>query len=221
MMCSGSQSITIRGQQLVLLAQRAIYWRQCKTVLIADPHFGKPALFRADGVPVPPGTTADDLKRLDRLLEVLQPQRLVILGDLLHGPVADARQMLTAVARWRNVRSNLEMMLVAGNHDRRAGELPPAFRLDRVVTEWFEEPFVFTHRPQPSAGGFVLAGHLHPAVQLIGKAGQKETLPCFWLREDSGLLPAFGSFTGSHVIRPGEQDRIFVIAGDQVVPVGA
>ncbi len=218
-MSSGSQTITIQEQQLVLLPQRALYWRQRSTLLIADPHFGKAAVFRADGIPVPPGTTADDLARLDRLLKIARPQRLVILGDLLHGRVADARQMLEAVARWRSLWSNLEMMLVAGNHDRRAGKLPTAFRLDRVVAEWCEEPFVFTHRPQPSSSGYVLAGHLHPAVQLTGKGGQKETLPCFCLGADSALLPAFGSFTGSHVIRPGPHDRIFVIAGDQVVPV--
>ena len=89
-----------------------------------------------------------------------------------------------------------------------------------MVAKWIQEPFVFTHRPQPSSAGYVLAGHLHPAVRLIGRGGQKETLSCFCLGADAALLPAFGSFTGSHAIRPGPDDRIYVIADDQVVPVG-
>jgi hypothetical protein len=31
------------------------------------------------------------------------------------------------------------------------------------------------------------------------------------------MLPAFGSFTGTQVIRPATEDRIYVVAGDEVI----
>jgi hypothetical protein len=33
------------------------------------------------------------------------------------------------------------------------------------------------------------------------------------------ILPAFGEFTGTALSEPDPRDRIFVIAGDEVVPV--
>ena len=48
----------------------------------------------------------------------------------------------------------------------------------------------------------------------------KETLPCFCFGRRGALLPAFGIFTGHRVIRPARQDRIYVIAGDEVIDMG-
>ena len=49
--------VECRGQQLDLLAERAIHWIEQRTLLIADPHFGKASVFRASGIPIPSGTT--------------------------------------------------------------------------------------------------------------------------------------------------------------------
>jgi len=34
-----------------------------------------------------------------------------------------------------------------------------------------------------------------------------------------GVLPAFGSFTGMHPIRPAQGDRVFAVADDKVVEI--
>ncbi len=62
-----------------------------------------------------------------------------------------------------------------------------------------------------------IAGHLHPAVTVTGKGRLKETLPCFCFGPRAAILPAFGSFTGTQLIRPTSEDRIYVVAGDEVV----
>jgi metallophosphoesterase superfamily enzyme len=41
-------------------------------------------------------------------------------------------------------------------------------------------------------------------------------LPCFWLGDDVGVLPAFGAFTGMHPIRTDAGDRVFAIADGAV-----
>ena len=221
MMIDGAHMISVCGQQLMLLPQRAVFWQTGRTLLIADPHFGKAGAFRTAGVPVPPGTTADDLARLDQLVRHLQPERVVVLGDLLHAKIDAGQQMLREVARWRSARPRIELILVAGNHDRRAGTVPPAFGVDAMVEKLRAGPFEFRHRPESTSSAYVFAGHVHPAVRLTGKGGQKETLPCYRLAARFALLPSFGSMTGNHVIRPAPQERIYVIADAKVVPVGA
>ena len=49
-------TIDIAGTRLLLLADRAAYWPEQKTLLVADVHFGKAGTYRALGQPVPAGT---------------------------------------------------------------------------------------------------------------------------------------------------------------------
>ncbi|HYW51445.1 MAG TPA: hypothetical protein VE861_12615, partial [Gemmatimonadaceae bacterium] len=73
--------------------------------------------------------------------------------------------------------------------------------------------------PGTCDSGYVLAGHVHPVVQLRGRGRQKLTLPCFAFGGDGALLPAFGEFTGGGVIDPRDWSDIFVIADDTVLPL--
>ncbi len=206
----------LHGQRLVLLPERALYWREKKMLVVADAHFGKAQLFRERGVPIPPGTTADDLQRLSHLLADLRPATLLFLGDLTHGPIDHPEDLERLVTPWRARHSEVAMALVSGNHDRWGG--PPAvFGLDWVGAVRHEDPFVFTHQPQDAAAGYNLAGHLHPAVAIRGRGGLRASLPCFCFGPDQALLPAFGGFTGCQVIRPRRKDRVFVIADDAVI----
>ena len=43
----------VAGERLVLLPEMAAYWERAGTLLVADPHFGKAAAFRAAGIPEP------------------------------------------------------------------------------------------------------------------------------------------------------------------------
>jgi metallophosphoesterase superfamily enzyme len=87
----------------------------------------------------------------------------------------------------------------------------------RCVDEpWPLGGLALCHHPQSVPGAYALAGHLHPAVVLGGRAHERLRLPCFHFGAAVGVLPAFGAFTGMHVVerRPGE--RVYVVAGDEV-----
>ena len=75
------------------------------------------------------------------------------------------------------------------------------------------------HHPRSDPAGYVLAGHLQPCIRLAGRAHDRLRLPCFWFGEAVGVLPAFGTFTGMHPIRPAAGDRVFAIADDHVAEV--
>jgi metallophosphoesterase superfamily enzyme len=108
---------------------------------------------------------------------------------------------------------------VRGNHDCHAGDPPPELRIECVDEPHLEAVFVLTHHPQDSRHGYVLAGHIHPAVRLVGRARQSASLPCFWFAKGCAVLPAFGSFTGTATVDVARDDRVFVIADGRVLDV--
>jgi hypothetical protein len=56
-------------------------------------------------------------------------------------------------------------------------------------------------------------------VTLTGAGRQRLRLPCFFLGERVGVLPAFGGFTGTAVLKPTARDRVYVVADDEVLAV--
>lgn len=220
-MRAGVVTVELEGERLVLLPERLAWWEARATLLVADAHWGKGATFRASGIPVPHGTTLGGLARLDSALERTGARRVVFLGDYLHARRGRAPGTLQALAGWRERHAALELLLVRGNHDRHAGDPPAAARVECVDAPFADPPFVLSHLPEPNPAGYVLAGHLHPAVRLVGRGRQREQLPCFWLRPEVGVLPSFGDFTGSLVVHPAPGDRVFVVAEDRVIEMGA
>jgi DNA ligase-associated metallophosphoesterase len=211
--------VEVAGQTLALLPGKAVWWSARRTLLVADLHFGKAVTFRRLGVPVPQGTTSETLGALDALLAQTGATRLVCLGDFLHGPKAHAAPTLAAMQRWRERQAALEVVLVRGNHDDRAGDPPAVLRIDVVDEPFVDGPFACCHHPAPRAEGYVLAGHLHPSVRLSGRGHDRLRLPCFWFGPGVGVLPAFGAFTGTHGIEPAAGDRVFAVADDRVFSV--
>lgn len=214
---------------MTLLSNGAIYLGDVATLLVADAHFGKAASFRLRGVPVPQGTTTETLARLTDALAQTQATRIIFLGDFLHSAEAHAAPTQLAIARWRNQHSALDLTLVRGNHDDRAGDPPLSLGMQVL-----DEPFVLSggalplalcHHPQRVAGNYVLAGHAHPCVVLRGTGRERLRLPCFVMGNATtravGVLPAFGSFTGMHPIIRQHTDRVFAVAGTAVREVPA
>ena len=122
---------------------------------------------------------------------------------------------------WRRQHAALELVLVRGNHDDRAGDPPAALGVRAVDEPWPLGPLALCHHPQTVPGAYVLAGHVHPGVVLVGRARQRLRLPCFRFGATLGVLPAFGAFTGLQVVRPTPGEQVYAIADDRVVPLPA
>jgi DNA ligase-associated metallophosphoesterase len=211
--------LTLCGEVLALLPERVLHLPDHRTLLVADAHFGKAASFRALGVPVPRGTTAETLSRLEAAVARTGAHTLVFLGDLLHSRHGRTPAALAELSAWRTSRSDLRLVLVRGNHDRHAGDPPAGLGFEIVDDGWRLGPFACRHAPESGDAGYVLCGHLHPAVILRGAADGRLRLPCFHFGTVVGVLPAFGAFTGSAVVVPAAGDRVFAVAEDRVLEV--
>lgn len=211
--------IDIRGEELILLPERAIYLPARETLLIADLHLGKTASFQFAGLPVPDGPTASTLARLGAAIDRCAARRVLLLGDLLHNRRSVDARTNEIVMDWRRNYSAIELRLVRGNHDRHAGDPPAEWKIEAVPEPLCEGPFAFKHMPEPEENAYVLAGHIHPAIRLSGRGRQQERLRCFLFGEQVGLLPAFGEFTGAADVTPGKKDRVFVVTEEEVFPL--
>jgi DNA ligase-associated metallophosphoesterase len=214
-------AVQLAGEEVWLLADKALYWPGGEALLIADIHFGKAAAYRALGQPVPQGTTSNNLQRLDALLAQYPCRQLIFLGDFLHARGSHAPATLAALHAWRGRNAELAILLIRGNHDRSAGD-PPATLNIRVVAEpHLLGPFALQHEPDPHPSHHVLAGHVHPVCMLRGRGRQRLRLPCFSLDDGVCLLPAFGAFTGGMQVAPQPGRRLYAVGDGGVWPLAS
>jgi len=202
------------GNEITLLGEKAIKLTADNSIIIADLHLGKIEHFRAAGINLPLSAAAQTEKRLFALIEKHQPSRVIFLGDLFHSVQNDSYHSFQTLIKHFD---QISFDLVLGNHDIMREE--DYIHLGITV---YEELFInglwLTHEPQDElkTGLYNLAGHIHPGITLKGKGRQKMSLPCFYFGPHSGLLPAFGYFTGKAIIKIAKKSDIFAIAEDKI-----
>lgn len=209
------KAFRIKETNLLLLPQKAILMKDERTLLIADLHLGKVNHFRRSGIPVPEAVNNKNLEVLIDMINRLQPQRVIFLGDLFHSHYNEEWEALGQVVRHFQ---ECKFQLVRGNHD-----IMSSLQYERYQLEVFEQldvgPFLLTHEPLESIkrGVYNMAGHIHPGVRLLGKGRQSMTLPCFYFGKHQAILPAFGLFTGYVSIPVSKEDDVFIIANHRVI----
>lgn len=210
------------GHQWLLRADRSMFWPVAKTLIVADPHFGKGQYFRDAGIPVPRGTTQSNLGRLNAALQETAAKRLVVLGDFFHSRRGVTSDLLEQLSIWRAAWRALEVINVRGNHDRQAGDPPADLRVRCLAGAYRDDvdsAIAFAHEPTSLHDAFTLCGHVHPGVRLRGRGRSQLRAACFHFTQSVGVLPAFGTFTGMKVIEPKTNDRVFAVGPGAVVEV--
>jgi uncharacterized protein len=210
----------LAGEELWLLAEKAIYWKNKKTLLIADLHFGKATHFRQRGVNVPSAVVEKNLEVLDSLLKKYKTDRIIVLGDLFH---AAENIEWKIFGEWLMTK-NIKLHLIKGNHDKLPFDAYEKYNIIVHDNSLLEQPFILRHHPiedEIFPEYYILAGHVHPSVTIKGKGYQSDRAECFWFGKHQAVLPAFGSFTGNSEICKKRGDEVFAIAGNSVIQIRA
>ena len=207
-----------KGQNFLLLPQKAIFWREKRTLIVADIHFGKVGHFRKSGIAIPKGLEQEDLATMSDLIREYNPKRILFLGDLFHSEMNKDWDWLVM---WRELFRDVEMVLVKGNHDIVEDRLFEQLNF-RLADFHQEGPFLFTHKPlKPAAAEltdhYIISGHIHPGVTLRGAGKQSASLPCFYFGAKQAILPAFGRFTGRFSITFEPCDHVFGVLNHKVI----
>jgi len=212
-----SIELKIENSTIVLLPEKAIYWPEKKTLILSDIHLGKSGHFRKSGIAAPAKINSKNFLRLSVLIEDYKPETICVLGDLFH---SDVNREWIEFEKWRNQFQNLRFKLVLGNHDTLHKSFYEAANIE-VSDYSIAEPFIFTHQADKKNDRYrsltQMSGHVHPAVRLNGRGKQTLRVPCFKVGRNEILLPAFGEFTGLHIIKPHETDRVFGVVDNCII----
>jgi uncharacterized protein len=211
-------NFNISGIEVQLLHQKAILLKESKVLVVSDLHLGKIEHFRASGIGLPVGATEQTIVVLDQLVVAWNPTQIIFLGDLFHSYKNSAFSLFED---WRLRYRELDMILIHGNHDIMSNQDYSVLGL-KTYPEYQIGALWLTHELQPitdEESRFNLSGHVHPGIRLHGKGKQSLTLPCFWFGDRQGLLPAFGHFTGKHMVDIHKNSTIFAIANDQIIRI--
>lgn len=208
------QFLEINNNTLELLPQKAIFWHNTKTLIVSDVHLGKASHFRKHGLPIPMESGIDDLQQLDALLYAYTPDRLLILGDLFH---SDYNQEWEYFGALRKKYADIKFVLVRGNHDILKEHQYEKHDIEVYTEPIYESGFVFAHNfVTLKENEFSISGHIHPGYVLHGKGRQSITLPCFYKKQNTLIMPAFGRLTGLALMPYSKDAEVFVLTEEAV-----
>jgi len=210
-----TKNISILNQNFTLTNQRALFWEKEKALIFSDLHIGKTAHFRKNGIALANHIMKNDLERLSILIEYFQPEKFIIVGDLLHaGNNSDVDEFCS----WQQQYPDIKFCLVEGNHDRISKTLEKKLCLDLRSTSLEIDDIAFVHDYDRANPKFQITGHIHPGF-VINSAVKKIKLPCFAQTSKQLLLPAFSEFTGLDTKNIPKKGMFFVFTDSDIYEV--
>ena len=206
------------GGGVWLDARRAVWLEKERALAVADLHLGYVWAHRAAGQMLPLSVRDDTLDRLAALVADYAPERVVLLGDIVHQAVPVAALLAELVRLRDEVGGRARLHWLAGNHDRRLAAL-----LETIGGGIFLErelalgPHRFAHgdacaesaaagllAAAQAAGGRWFIGHEHPAVVLGDGMATHVRCPCFLVAPQLVVLPAFSGWSAGSPLGVGE-----------------
>jgi DNA ligase-associated metallophosphoesterase len=205
----GSLKIKWGEEELFLLPQKAMYLPADRVLMLSDLHIGKSSHFRREGMAVPSTLASAELLKLGKLIKQTKASSVFVIGDLFHtGHEIDVGRFL----EWRKEFAETEIILIRGNHDRldqyMGNNLGVVLKREHKLRQLL---MLHDLRDSTQEDMFIVSGHIHPGIRVFGRGRQSARLPCFHLSSNKLVLPAFGEFTGKHIISPEKGDRVFAV----------
>ncbi|HUS36200.1 MAG TPA: metallophosphoesterase [Verrucomicrobiae bacterium] len=217
---------------VVFDARRAVYFREHRLLAVADLHLGYAWTHRAQGQLMPVAPKDNVLDRLKTLVTDYDPERIVLLGDIVHRalPVPALLEELRTLVEIAD--GKRELILLAGNHDRKLQQLLKQLDCGAALrTEYVAGENVLLHgdRPATQAASRFVIGHEHPAISLGDGVATSRKFPCFLIAENVVTLPSFSSWSAhtafpsyefmSPIARAARFQTALAILGDRLLPV--
>lgn len=218
----------VRGEDILVCGKifstdpsGALYWREQRTLIVADLHLEKGSAAAGNGRLLPPYDTRSTLGRLAAVMDRYDPDRVVALGDSFHDEEAADRLPQVERERLRILTQGREWYWLTGNHD-------------PVLPDWLEgvvcplltiDGMRFRHEPESGSRSHEVAGHLHPSARLT-RRGASVRRKCYISNGARLIVPSFGAYAGglnvlSEAFEPlfGEDFHVWMLGRKEVYPV--
>ena len=199
----------IKGQQFIFDYRKAIYWEDTSSLILSDVHVGKLNHFQKNGIAIPNDGSRNNLINIKSLVNEYDPDQVYILGDLFHSSYnQEWDDWLVYFSK-----SNIKFALILGNHDQNDSKKYGIATLHLLINSLWDLFCLLTILKKKLIK-FNICGHVHPAVKLRGLGRQYMKLNCFYISDNQLILPAFGIFTGSHILKPNKTDHVICLTSD-------
>ncbi len=196
---------------VILDGRLALFHCAQRWLAVADLHFGYELSQRAAGRLMPLWGMASVEERLKELLIDYRPQRLIIVGDVVHdrASAAEARALL------KRLSIVTEPIVLSGNHDR--------FLRGTIELRdfWKSERYYFHHGhcAVDIPGAIQIIGHHHPAGIIADGAGLRMKLPAFVQQGDSWILPAFSPWAAGAAWETDVESRMWLCTPKRILRI--
>ena len=177
------------GEELALVAGRALYWPREQALLVADLHLEKSSFYAKFGQMLPPYDSRETLERVALAIGATGARRVFCLGDNFHDKAGAARLEPHAAGMLDALTRATDWVWIAGNHD--LGAVPSGTSVEELDLG----ALVLRHEAQAGEVRAELSGHFHPKLRVHAR-GRSISRPCAVRSERKLILPAFGALTG-------------------------
>ena len=170
----------------------AIYLPENFTLIISDMHLEKSFSLNSkknSGTFLPPYDTKDTLEKLNKVINIFKPKKIISLGDSFHDKISMLSISIKNKRLILQTFANIECIWVTGNHD----PILPEWLGGKIVNDYLIENIIFRHISVNQK--YEISGHFHPKVKIKTK-NKILSSKCFIFNDNRIIMPAFGSFTG-------------------------
>ncbi|MHA1345794.1 MAG: metallophosphoesterase [Candidatus Heimdallarchaeaceae archaeon] len=194
-----------------------------KTLVIADLHIGIEAIMSEDGTYLPHNQTQDLIELVSYYLKEIQPNELVLNGDVKHSfhePTKienrDVQKFLRAISP--HVK---KISITQGNHDIFLNwVIKDIENVSFYKNHYSKGKYFFTHGDKdlpeilPKETKYIIIGHEHPILEARINKLQKIRAPAFVVvpikKKEITLivLPAFSAYSSGTPINPVSKDNL-------------
>jgi DNA ligase-associated metallophosphoesterase len=188
--------VIVAGHTLTPLTAGALYWEAEDTLLVADLHLEKGATYAALGMLLPPYDTRSTLSRLGKIIQRVNPGRVVALGDSFHRSECADNLLAEDLESLKSLQEGRDWFWICGNHDPHL----PASIGGTVCATLSIAGVTLRHEPSEDTSSPEIVGHLHPVAR-IARRGAVVRRRCFATDGNRLVMPAFGAYAGGLNLR--------------------
>jgi len=168
-----------------------------KILIINDLHIGYEEALHRKGILVPKFQLEEIIKEMEQILSTVNPNKIIINGDLKHEFGTVLRQEWTEVLQFLDfcLQHCQEVIIIKGNHDPIIKPIAEK-RGIQVVKEYLVDDIVIIHGDKliETKARRIIIGHEHPAITIREKS-KWEKYKCFlkgkWKGKELIAVPSF------------------------------
>ena len=198
-----------------------IFFKNRKTLIISDLHFGKGTSLIRKGIFFPPYDFNETIVKLKKLIEKFNPSTVISLGDNFHDNLTINNMPKEQINEITKITNKIKFIWINGNHDNKL------VNKKRVGGKFFEilelDKFSFSHIKAKKINKFEFSGHYHPKT-FLKINNLRYYFKCFILGENYCILPAFGHYTGgldvkSNLIKQNikNKDKLLILGKRKII----